>query len=317
MTTQTQTQSGTIPAAGAVLWRRKGMELQVALVHRPKYDDWSWPKGKLEEDEAWTTAAAREVAEETGLVPRLGMPLPTSVYVVPRDRMKEVRYWAAEVAGGSGALEHEIDEVLWLTVPDAHAKLTYERDALQLQAVAKADRQDVLETWPLIVVRHAEAVGRSHWSEDDLVRPLNHTGSRRSTDLVPLLSAYGVSRVVTSDAVRCVDTVAPYAKFAHVDLRRKGGLSEDGFESNPKKVLQHVDRALDRANPVALCTHRPLLPSMLARLYDQAIPGSLAEELLVELARTGLEKGEAIVCQVVGSGPGAKVVTVERHLPNS
>ena len=304
-------------AAGALLWRRRKGELEVLLVHRPKYDDWSWPKGKLDKNEAWTTAAAREVTEETGLVPRLGMPLPKSVYPTPGGKIKEVRYWAAEVARGEGLLEHEIDEVAWLTVSKARARLTYERDALQLQALAKADRQGFLETWPLIVVRHAEAVGRSHWDDDDTDRPLNRSGSRRSTDLVPLLSAYGVARVVTSDAVRCVDTVAPYAKFAHADLRRKGGLSEDGFESNPKKVLQHVDRALERAKPVVLCTHRPLLPSMLARLYDQAVPGSLAEELLVELADSGIEKGEALVCQVVGSGRDAKVVTVERHLPGN
>lgn len=309
-------ESVSVRAAGAVLWRHREGALQVALVHRPKYDDWSWPKGKLEAGEQWPAAAAREVEEETGLVPRLGMPLPKGVYPTPGGRIKEVRYWAAEIAGGDGALKHEVDDVAWLTVPEARDRLSYSRDGLQLQAIAKADHQGVLRTWPLVVVRHAEAVGRSSWDKPDVARPLNRSGNARSKTLVPLLSSYGVAKVLTSDAVRCVDTVAPYAKAAQLDLRRKGGLSEDGFESNPKKVLRHLDRALEKAKPVALCTHRPLLPSMLARLYDQAVPGSLAEELLVELGESGIDKGEALVCQVVGTGADARVVTVERLRPS-
>jgi ADP-ribose pyrophosphatase YjhB (NUDIX family) len=82
-------------------------ELKVALVHRPRYDDWSWAKGKLDPGEEWPVAAVREVFEETGLHVRLGRPLPSAAYTVlsgsgPRVA-KEVRYWAAEVVGGDGS----------------------------------------------------------------------------------------------------------------------------------------------------------------------------------------------------------------------
>lgn len=305
----------TVPDAGAVLWRDRHGELEVALVHRPRYDDWSWPKGKLESGELWAAAAVREVQEETGLTARLGIPLPDAVYPLASDRTKHVHYWAAEATGGHGRLEHEIDQVRWVDVPTARHLLSYERDTAQLQAVETAARKNVLRTWPLIVVRHAEAIGRGSWRKDDSDRPLNRSGSRRSVALVPLLSAYGVAKVVTSDAVRCVDTVRPYAKAARLDLRRKQGLSEDGFESNPKKVLQHLGHAMAKAKPVALCTHRPLLPSMLAQLYDQALPGSRAEEMLVELSRSGIDKGEALVCHMMGQDDEARVVAVERQRP--
>ena len=116
-----------IRAAGTVPWRHRAGALEVALVHRPKYDDWSWTKGKLDADELWQVAAVRETLEETGLHVRLGMPLPPTAYRV-LDRTghpatKQVRYWAATVVGGVGSLENEIDEVVWLDVAGTHDRL--------------------------------------------------------------------------------------------------------------------------------------------------------------------------------------------------
>lgn len=164
-----------IHAAGTVPWRVNDGTLEVALVHRPRYDDWSWSKGKLEPAEAWPVAAYRETAEETGLEVRLGMPLPPTTYrVLDRDGIpatKRVRYWAAEVTGGHGQLEHEIDAVAWLDSVSAHARLDYSHDREQLRALVRAHQRGVLTTWPLVIVRHALALPRHSWKGPDWKRP--------------------------------------------------------------------------------------------------------------------------------------------------
>ncbi len=301
------------PAAGALLWRREGGVLQVALVHRPRYDDWSWPKGKLDPGECWAGAAAREVFEETGWRPRLGIPLPRSVYDLPRGGSKEVRYWAAQAVDGSGQLENEIDQVRWLAPTQARAQLSYTRDALQLQALQDADRRGALRTWALVIVRHGDAVGRSSWHGSDTDRPLTDAGDRRAQELVPVLSAYGVRRVVTSPSRRCERTVAPYAKHSHHRTHQKRGLSEEVFDEQPGRAVAHLERALHRGADVALCTHRPVLPALLERLVEQST--GAARDALRDRARHGMDKGEALVCQLVDIGEAARVVSVERNRP--
>ncbi|NHN55500.1 NUDIX hydrolase [Calidifontibacter sp. DB0510] len=304
----------TVQAAGALLWRRRRGELQVLLVHRGKYDDWSWPKGKLDPGEDWVTAAVREVQEETGLRPRLGIPLPRSVNSLRSGDLKEVRYWAAEVTGGDGQLEHEIDEVAWLSPARARARLSYHRDVLQLQALEAAHEQAHLRSWPLIVVRHAEAYSRGRWRGPDTERPLTLAGHRRARRLIPLLRAYDVRELVSSPSRRCAQTIEPYAEAAEVGIRWKNGLTEETFERHPDKAIRHTVRALGTGAPIALCTHRPLLPSMLAVLAEHAAsPGRC--DTLRQLADEGLDKGEALVCQVAGLGSDARVVAVERHRP--
>ncbi|MGN6415517.1 NUDIX hydrolase [Flexivirga sp.] len=307
--------SGTVPAAGAVLWRREGDQLQVALVHRPKYDDWSWAKGKLDPGETWAAAAAREVLEETGFRPRLGIPLPRSVYSMQRGKLKEIRYWAAEVISGSGDLENEIDEVAWLTPAQAQTRFSYVRDALQLQAVVEADRAGTLQTWPLVVVRHADSVARKQWDREDPLRPLDRGGREQAQALVPVLAAYGIERVITSPSARCFTTVQPYAAAAGIRLRTKPGLSEEIFAKDPTRAARNIERLLERAEPSALCTHRPVLPTVLGRLRDATAPDSEVHEILAVAADDGMAKGEALVCQLVGSGTDARVLSVERHTP--
>ena len=167
-----------IPAAGTLPWRLVDGALEVALVHRPRYDDWSWAKGKLDPGEDWAVAAVRETEEETGLVVRLGPPLPEARYTLlgrdgtPDDKV--VRYWSARVIGGDGHLLNEIDEVVWLDVASAHARLDYARDRDQLLALVRLQQTERLDTWPLVLVRHAHAVARGSWREpDDTTRPLD------------------------------------------------------------------------------------------------------------------------------------------------
>jgi 8-oxo-dGTP diphosphatase len=130
-----------VEAAGGVVWRRHGGEVEVLLVHRPKYDDWSLPKGKLDPGETFEQAAEREVREETGLRCTRGPELAESHYVDAKGRPKVVRYWAMEPTGGSFSPNDEVDEVRWLVVAAASRRLTYERDQPVLESFERERRR--------------------------------------------------------------------------------------------------------------------------------------------------------------------------------
>jgi 8-oxo-dGTP diphosphatase len=128
--------NSTVQAAGCVLWRRSPFdgELEVCLVHRPKYDDWSHPKGKLKRGEDPLVGALREVAEETGYRAATGAELPTMHYVA-NERPKQVRYWAAEAVDGAFTPNSEVDRILWLSPTGARNRLTQPRDRTLVDAL--------------------------------------------------------------------------------------------------------------------------------------------------------------------------------------
>ncbi len=315
-------------AAGALPWRRRRGELQVALVHRPRYDDWAWAKGKLEPNEGFPAAAVREVAEETGLRIRLGVPLPTAHYLVQSAQSpagsgepKVVHYWAGQVLRGGGGLTHEVDEIAWLNPGAASAVLTYPRDRAQLEALVAADRRGQLGTWPLVLVRHAKATPRRHWSGPDWLRPLDERGLRQAIDLVALLEAYGAQRLRSSSATRCVQTLEPFTAKSGIRLRTTQWLSEEGFEEHPRRAANYLTDALRRGEPVAVCTHGPLIPGLLAQLADRVSTrrrdreASSPPRVLRQLLSPPMAKGEVVVAHVRGRGSHAVIVAVERHLP--
>lgn len=127
-----------VQAAGCVLWRRRppyGAGIEIGLVHRPRYDDWSHPKGKLKRGEEALEAAVREVREETGMACAPGAALPSTRYATEDGRPKRVRYWAAEATGGSFAPNDEVDRLVWLPPAEARHRLTHERDRLLVDAL--------------------------------------------------------------------------------------------------------------------------------------------------------------------------------------
>jgi 8-oxo-(d)GTP phosphatase len=314
------------PADGAVDGPADGAAgLEVALVHRPRYDDWSWPKGKLEPGEAWAAAAVREVLEEVGARVSLGVPLPDAGYQVGVEggaRPKVVRYWAARVDRPNGEPEKhpetsaevdtEVDAVRWLPPSAARRRLDYRRDRDQLDRLVAIARSDRLDTWPLVIVRHATAIPRKAWSGDDLARPLDEAGHRRAAELVPILAAYGVRRVLTSDALRCVATLAPFAERLGRRSGYRSGLAEEGPGATPDRARRVLARAVARGRPVALCTHRPVLPGLLGWLAGRTTRIEDAHALR-ESTGPGLVKGELLVAHLHGVGDLAQVVAVERH----
>jgi len=250
-----------VPAAGAVVLRKGG---DVLLVHRPKYDDWSFPKGKLDRGEHVLAAAVREVAEETGLSVRLGVPLGSQRYPLANGRMKKVRYWVGRTIDGDDVSDYvtnaEIDDVRWVSVEKAERMLTHRHDRHTLREAVGLRRK----TSVLVVLRHAHARARSHWHADDRFRPLLRTGSLQADRLVPVLSAYDVRRLVSSSSARCVSTLVPYADASGRAVRSEDGLSEE--HATREQVTALVEGLLDEGRRTALCTHRPVLPMVFAAL---------------------------------------------------
>lgn len=281
-----------ILAAGVVTFR-PGRE--VLLVHRPKYDDWSFPKGKLDPGEHPTAAAVREVAEETGLHVRLGPPLPAQRYPVGR-RMKTVHYWTGRVVGPDDVSGYrpndEVDRVAWVGIDEAADRLTHDYDRDTLAAARKVRRK----THAVVVLRHAQARSRKTWHRDDAERPLVKAGEEQSQRLVPILAAYDVRRVVSSASTRCVQSVQPYVDVTGYPLDARRGLSEE--DSTPAAVAGILDELVASGEGAVLCTHRPVLPLV----YDAA-------RLRAAERSPQLETAEMLVLHV---RKGA-IVAVERH----
>jgi 8-oxo-(d)GTP phosphatase len=253
-----------VRAAGAVVTRKGG---EVLLVHRPKYDDWSFPKGKLDRGEHVVTAAVREVAEETGLDVRLGPALAQQRYRMSNGRWKSVDYWTARVVGSDDVSGYrpnaEIDAVEWVPWKEAEQRLTYSYDRDTLAEARPLRRR----TRALVVLRHAKARSRSGWRKDDRLRPLVRPGEAQAQRLVPLLAAFDVTVAHTSSSTRCVQTVVPYADVTGWPVKLYDELSEEG--ASLEGVVDLVDSILDGdlgAGGAVLCTHRPVLPTVLDAL---------------------------------------------------
>jgi 8-oxo-dGTP diphosphatase len=252
-----------VEAAGGVLWRRAGTgpDIEVALVHRPKYDDWSLPKGKLTPGEHPLAAALRELAEETGSSAVPGRPLGELRYPVAGGQLKRVRYWACEALDGAFQPGHEVDEVAWLGLGDAAARLSPTHDRPILQRFAA----DLRPTRALAVVRHASAGDRAAWRGNDRDRPLDELGHEQAAALAPLLTAYGVQRAVAAAVRRCRDTLQPTADTAGLTVQDEPAVTADVFLADPDGGVAAA-LELARGPAAALCTQREVINDLVAGL---------------------------------------------------
>ncbi|MCW2792709.1 MAG: hydrolase, partial [Nocardioides sp.] len=257
-----------------------------------KYDDWSVPKGKLDPGEHVTAAAVREIAEETGVHVRLGPPLTSQRYRAS-GRMKTVSYWVGRPVADDDVsgyrINDEIDAVAWVPYDEAMARLTYPRDRETLRESKKLRRR----TEAVIVLRHGSARSRKAWRKDDRRRPLLQPGLLQAERLVPVLAAYGVTRVVSSSSTRCLETVWPYADTTGWLLEEEDGLSEE--DATPESVGKLVHELVSGGRGAVLCTHRPVLP----HVFDA-----------LGLADPKLEPGGMLVAHV----RRGVIVSTEQHL---
>jgi len=259
--------AGQIQAAGAVLWREGARGIQTALVHRPRYDDWSFPKGKSLPGEHVLLTAVREVEEETGVRVALGRRLPTQSYGYD-GVTKRVDYWAGRpVSPERFTPGDEVDALDWLPLPAARQRLSYPRDVALLDDFSAGPA----DTAPVILLRHAAAVAKREWwqaeAADDQSRPLSDRGRAQADALAGLLGSFGPAHVISSPALRCLDTVAPYAVRAGLPVAAEPAFtvtSADGW-AETAAAREAIAAATDAARPVVICAHRQNLAWLLAR----------------------------------------------------
>jgi 8-oxo-dGTP diphosphatase len=249
-----------VVAAGAALWRpdEQTGEPLIAVIHRPRYNDWSLPKGKLDPGENEPVAAVREIWEETGQHARLGRRLSEVSYPIP-EGTKTVHYRVARSLGGDFAPNSEVDEMLWLPVREASEKLTYGHDREVLARFA----QRPVDTQTVLIVRHGTAGIKSRYKGDDRKRPLDKNGRAQAEALVGQLMAFGATDVFSADRTRCIQTVEPLAQELGVKIVRESSLTEESYKGNP---AQAHSRALEIAAlgriPV-ICTQGKVIPHLL------------------------------------------------------
>jgi len=273
-------------------------------VHRPRYDDWSYPKGKREPGEHVLVTAVREVAEETDLRVVLGRPLTPTTYPVSAG-IKQVSYWAARRIGSVRAVfspNDEVDEVAWLGAEKARDRLSYARDATLLDEFCSGP----VATSPLIVLRHAEAGPKPDRTGPDsaaadLARPLDARGLAEADLLATLLASYGRCRVISSAAERCTATVRPYAAAVGVRVETEPAFTVAPGQAPAEAQGRRAAALAASGEPTLICAHRENLAGLISAAFG-ALGGSPPDA-------APLRKGEFWVLQSAGGA----LVSAERH----
>lgn len=253
--------SKAVLAAGAVLWRSNGIASspEIAIIHRPRYDDWSLPKGKVDPGETEPVTAVREVHEETGYSSHLGRRLTAVSYPVEQG-IKKVRYWAARCVDGNFSPNAEVDELKWLPVSEALKHLEYPHDRKVLRRFAKHP----VDTQTVLIVRHGTAGSKSRFKGDDRKRPLDKHGRAQAESLVGVLLAFGANALYAADRVRCHQTLEPLAEELGATIHDEALLTEEAYADNRKAARHRIlDIAAAGGTPV-ICTQGKVIPDLIS-----------------------------------------------------
>ncbi len=253
-----------ILAAGGVVWRNDGDQRRVFLVHRPRYDDWSLPKGKLRKREHPVVTAHREVHEETGLRAALERRLPRQRYFLD-GVPKTVAYWAMRAESGEFRTNAEVDGGEWLEVSAAEDRLTYTRDRAVLEAFAGGRSA----TCVVLLVRHASAGSHSDWSGADRSRPLDARGRRQAAQLRAALWVWHPLRVHAADRLRCRQTVDGVAEDLGVQVRKEECLTEDACADDLAAGIARLRAIGGRGQTSVVCSQGGAIPALIEAIAFQ------------------------------------------------
>ena len=265
-----------ILAAGALVWRKsKEKKIEIAVIHRPKYNDWTIPKGKVELSESSIACAYREVIEETSIETEFGMYLGEVKYQ-SLDGPKQVSFWSAQVVKENTFTPNsEVDAIKWVEAAKAAKFLSLESDKEILSKFNKLK----YESKPLVLLRHAKALSRDEWQGDDDDRPLDSLGQMQAKRLLSIYQAFNLEQIHTSDAIRCYDTVEPMAKALGLRLEVSNNLSESAFKKDKEDAFDYARDLIKSDKRALLCSHHPILPKVLNKLTKKSDVESDEEKL--------------------------------------
>jgi 8-oxo-dGTP pyrophosphatase MutT (NUDIX family) len=256
----------TVLAAGGVLWRHDPRDPEVALVHRPKYDDWSLPKGKAKAGEHLLVTALREVTEETGYHPRIGAYLTSVRYrVTAHDHLsnKVVTYWSMRCAGGSFLASREVDEMEWLPLEEARRLLTAASDRAVLDTFTRTRR----DTEPLLLIRHGATSAPPPRPRKRVgTHGLSRSGRAQAESLVPVLAGLEISNLLSADLRSCVDMLAPFAATTGLTVQRDAQLTSEGFAGNERDVADRVLDGASSSQALVVCGGQRVITGLLSAL---------------------------------------------------
>lgn len=302
-------------AAGVVPWHDAGDGVRVLVIHRGRHDDFSLPKGKVDPGETLPETAAREMWEETGLRVALGATLGFIEYDLPDGRHKEVHYWTAEITddvftGYRFEPNNEVDEVRWVPIDEARQLLTYARDRDVLDQFAERVERGLARTFAVLALRHAKAVPPLSWPGSDDSRPITGRGQEQADLLVPILASFAPARIITSNAVRCRATVAPFAMSSGVVPEVSSTISQSAYDEGDDDIEQVIAGVVEARSTTVLCSHSPVMPEIVRELARAT--GSPAGPLMRD---SMLSTGECAIFHVSFDDPSRGIVATETQGP--
>lgn len=315
--------------------------IEVCIVHRPKYDDWSWPKGKLDANESHRHAAVREITEETGISVALGPYLGEVEYPLAeegkrrrsKDRTvdsKHVMFWMATALTPTDA-EHlidafgpvhradigEIDGIVWVSLRKARSLLTHSTDRDLLTAFVSLVREGATTSQAVIIVRHGKAESRKSWKGTDANRPITPRGAAAAFALNRELACYNPTRLATSPWMRCQETLQVLSWQTDRPMIHIDELTEDAFARDPnaswKRFEQEIHQTLIENSATAVCMHRPVIGGMFDHLRTMCASKTLAKKLIAKSPY--MPTGNAIALFVTGTPDGPRIIDIQKVAP--